>query len=83
MNNDADAGLAFEPLVRPCTRAGADRTGHGCPYPQYEVSTPQLWDRSLGTMDRTGLCIECGAAIYRAQGRLYHAGADCFFLLPA
>lgn len=71
-------GRSLDPVVR-CSRIVGDPIGRGIANWQYAISVSQLWDQKLGTMDRTGLCSECDAAIYRAGVSLYHADAGGFY----
>jgi hypothetical protein len=71
-------GRSLDPVVR-CSRIVGDPIGRGIANWHYAISVSQLWDQKLGTMDRTGLCSECDAAIYRAGVSLYHADAGGFY----
>jgi len=76
------ASGTVEPLVR-CPRMVGEPHGDGCAKPQYAISESQLWDAELRTLDRTGLCHRCDAAIYRAGQNLYHASYEGFYLMTA
>jgi hypothetical protein len=34
----------------------------------YLTSQPQIYVPGIGTLGRTGVCLECGSAIYRKEG---------------
>ena len=89
----SEEGVGVPRLVLPCDRVEGLPTVKCKITPEYSNSESQIYVHGVGTLGRTGICVQCDAAIYRREapggtfpgnlaGASYHAVEGGLVCLP-